>query len=651
MTTFLPYGTWPSPLRASDLSSATVRLGEIAVDGSRTYWLEGHASQGGRQVLTSCDGDGGITIVAPTVDGDPFDVGTRAQEYGGGSFAVSAGLIVASRGKDDRVYRFGDADSPALALTPGDGRRYADFAIDSGRGLVYAVAEDHGAAGRFRTDPITTLVAIPLDGSAAQSGDGIVTVFAGTDFVNAPRLSPDGQYLAMVTWDHPNMPWDGSRLRLGRLADDGSILGAPITVAGDEDTSAQEPVWTPAGDLIFADDRTGWWNIYRTEIERIDGLIQTRTRHLHPAAVEFSAPQWVFGPRTVAVLDDEHLVLSWTQDGIRRLGTMRISNGELEAWVGDWSPTGNIAATVDRVVFIGSHPRQPNAVVELDLTQGTTTTLAATSTMTLPAADISTAKAVTWSSADEEQAHGFLYRPTLDGYGAPADDRPPLIVVIHGGPTTATTAGYSPAIQFWTTRGFAVLDVNYAGSTGYGRAYRERLDGMWGVVDVADCASGAAAMAAAGYADPDRLLIRGGSAGGFTTLAALAFTDIFAAGTSRYGIADLAALAQETHKFEAQYLDRLVGPYPQAAQVYAERSPLTHVDQITAPVLLLQGSADRVVPAAQSVSMAQALRERGVAVTYVEFEGEGHGFRGAETMTRSLEEELSFYSTVCGVAD
>jgi dipeptidyl aminopeptidase/acylaminoacyl peptidase len=327
---------------------------------------------------------------------------------------------------------------------------------------------------------------------------------------------------------------------------------------------------------------------------------------------------------------------------------MRLLNGELEAWIGEWEPAGAIAAAPDRVVFVGSHARRPGAVVELELAEGTTTVLATSTALTLDGASVSEAEPVSWDAGGGVQAHGFYYPPRLAGTTGPEGALPPLLVMIHGGPTAATSPGFAPAVQFWTTRGFAVLDVNYGGSTGYGRSYRERLDGAWGLVDVADCATGAAAMAAAGRADGNRLAIRGGSAGGFTTLAALAFTDTFAAGTSRYGIGDLAALAAETHKFEARYLDRLVGPYPEAAAVYAERSPLQHVDGITAPVLLLQGSEDRVVPPSQSSGMAEALRSRGVPVAYVELEGEGHGFRGAAAITRALETELAFYGQALG---
>ena len=651
MTTALPYGSWPSPLRARDLAGASARLAEVAIVDGDTFWTEGRASEQGRTALLRRSAGGEVTRVSPerAPDGGTFDVRSRAQEYGGGAFAVMSDLAVASRKEDDRLYRFALDGSGAVPLTPADGGRYADLQVDVGRGLVYAVLEDHGEPGGFRTDPVTTLVAVPLDGSAAEDRGAVRVVVSGTDFVNAPRLSPDGRHLAFVTWNHPNMPWDGSLVQLGELTPEGTLGSPAVTVAGAADVSAQEPVWTPAGDLVHVDDRTGWWNVYRTELSQPEGWLELRTRHLHPAQVEFSAPQWVFGPRTIAVLDEDHLVLSWVEQGRRRLGTMRLANGELEAWVGDWEPAGSISAAPDRVVFVGGHPRRPAAVVELELAEGTTTVLASSISLTLDEASISEAEPVSWDAGDAE-AHGFYYPPTLAGTSGPDGELPPLLVMIHGGPTSATSPGFSPGVQYWTTRGFAVLDVNYGGSTGYGRAYRERLEHAWGLIDVADCASGAAAMAAQGRADASRLAIRGGSAGGFTTLAALAFTDVFAAGTSSYGIGDLAALAEQTHKFEARYLDRLVGPYPEAADVYAARSPLTHVEGITAPVLLLQGSEDRVVPPSQSTGMMAALRSRGVPVAYVEFAGEGHGFRGADAITRALETELAFYGQVLGFA-
>ncbi|WP_420112471.1 TolB family protein, partial [Pseudactinotalea sp.] len=439
--TALPYGSWPSPLRASDLAGASVRLSEVAVVGGDTFWTEGRASEQGRTVLMRRDASGDVTRVSPeqAPDGEPFDVRSRAQEYGGGVFSVAGDMVVASRKEDDRLYRFALDGSGATPLTPADGGRYADLSIDAGRGLVYAVLEDHGEAGGFRTDPTISLVAVPLDGSAAASRSQVREVFAGTDFVNAPRLSPDGRYLAFVTWDHPNMPWDGSIVHVAELATDGTLRSRSVAVAGGDDVSAQEPVWTPAGDLVHVDDRSGWWNVYRTELSTPEGWLELRTRHLHPAQVEFSAPQWVFGPRTIAVLDEDHLVLSWVEEGRRRLGTMRLLNGELEAWVGEWEPAGAIAAATDRVVFVGAHPRRPGAVVELELAGGTTTVLASSTRLEHAEARISEAEPVSWDAGDGVEAHGFYYPPALAGTAGPEGDLPPLLVMIHGGPTSATS--------------------------------------------------------------------------------------------------------------------------------------------------------------------------------------------------------------------
>ncbi|WP_052436334.1 alpha/beta hydrolase family protein [Georgenia sp. SUBG003] len=445
-------------------------------------------------------------------------------------------------------------------------------------------------------------------------------------------------------------------------------------LAGGDGISVAQPVWTQAGDLVHVDDRTGWWNLYRTEGLRAGG--RRRTRALHPATMEFTGPQWRFGPRTVAVLDDEHLVCAWTREGRWHLGAVRLANGELEEWAASWEPQ-EVAAGDGRVVVVAAGALRPTAVLEIGggpsragsdgradtagppgATSGTpnaatgtpagATVLRRSSEMPLAGSDIAVARAVSWEAPDGPQAHGFFYAPTSSRFRGPADERPPLLVTTHGGPTSATRAVFSLGVQFWTTRGFAVLDVNYGGSTGYGRAYRERLDGSWGIVDVADCASGAQHLADAGLVDRARLGIRGGSAGGFTTLAALTFTDTFTAGASRYGVGDLEALARDTHKFESRYPVGLVGPYPEAAETYRDRSPVHHTDRLSAPMVLLQGVEDKVVPPNQALMMADAVRAKGLPVAVVMFEGEGHGFRRAENIEAAALAELSFFAQVWG---
>ncbi|UFU01604.1 S9 family peptidase [Ruania suaedae] len=644
----LPYGTWPSPVPAESLASSTLRLSQIRLVGTDTFWVEQRPWQEGRCALVRRREDGAIEdVVTATTDGGTFDVRTRVHEYGGAAYAATASLVVVSRREDDRLYRvdLGADGAPGapVPLVPADGRRYADLEIDVDRAVVYAVAEDHGEPGGQRTDPVTTLVSIPLDGSALTRPDLVAVLVAGSDFVSSPRLSPDGALLAWITWDHPAMPWDSSFLHLATVADGGARLLHHRTVAGDLDVSVAEPLWTPTGDLVHIDDRTGWWNPYRTELEGA----HRRTRPMHPADAEFTLPPWGFGPRTIDMLGEAHLIAGYTVQGRRRLAAVRTDNGALEPWDGDWAPVGDVRAQANRVVFLGESPTAPESIVELDLAAGTVTVLRSTTDLTLDERSISRAESVSWPSATGV-AQGFLYRPQHAEVTGEEQEAPPLLVLSHGGPTGATTPGFDLSVQFWTTRGFAVLDVNYGGSTGFGRAYRERLRGRWGHVDVEDCSSGARWLAEQGVVDGARTAIRGGSAGGYTTLAALTFTDTFAAGASHYGIGDLEALAAHTHKFESRYLDTLVGPYPQEAATYRQRSPVHHVESLRVPMILFQGTEDRVVPPEQAHRMADAVRSAGMEVELLMFEGEGHGFRRSENRRVALEAELAFYGRVFG---
>lgn len=643
----LPYGSWPAPISAADLAAGSRSLTEVGVAGADTYWVESDAGAG-RSYLVRRDATGALSRVSwPGSAGadEPVAVRTRVNEYGGGSYALTPTGVVLSAHTDDRLYRIdsaGDGWAEPVPLVPEDGRRYADLEVDHLRGVVYAIAEDHGGRERFRTDPATTLVSIPLDGSARDDPGMIATLVQGEDFVAAPRLSPDGAVLAWICWSHPDMPWDASRLQIGSVTDGGARLVHRRSLAGGEQVSVAEPVWTADGDLVHVDDRTGWWNLYRSE--QRDG--EFRTRHLHPAEAEFTLPQWQLGTRTLSVLDDHHLMAGYTVAGRRHLAAVRTANGALEAWDGPWQPVGSLAAGNGRVVFVGRQDTSPAAVVELDLARGQVNVLRSSSDLTVPPETVSVAEEVSWSSRTGI-AYGFFYPPAGAGTG-PADELPPLLVLSHGGPTGASLPGFDAGIQFWTSRGFAVLDVNYTGSTGYGRSYRDRLRGNWGVVDVADCAAGARALADRGLVDGERMAIRGGSAGGFTTLAALTFTDTFAAGASYFGIGDLEALAAQTHKFESRYLDRLVGPYPASAAVYRDRSPIHHVASLTAPMIIFQGDQDRVVPPNQAEQMAAALRAAGHKVEVHLFEGEGHGFRKAVTTEQALTAELAFYGKVFG---
>ena len=686
-----PYGTWESPVGARALTERAVGLSLPQVDGPDVYWLEDRPEEAGRTVLVRRRADGTVADVLTTMpSGEPVDVRSRVHEYGGAAYSVRNGVIVLSHAADGRLYRVGvgggrgnhatDAPAPeAVPLTPAGPWRFADPVIDLAREVVYAVREDHTPVASGQ-EPVNELVRIPLDGSAAGGAaaegtvgdagphgdpnvglddsphggpDGgpdsaVAVVATGTDFVISPALSPDGARLAWVSWDHPHMPWTSSSLHVAELTPEG-LPTTDEVIAGGDGVSVAQPLWTQTGDLVHVDDRTGWWNLYRTEGLRPGQ--ERRTRALHPAEMEFTGPQWRFGPRTVAVLDDEHLVCAWTREGRWHLGAVRLANGELEEWSGGWEPQ-EVAAAEGRVVVVAASAVQPTAVLEVvrrGSRPGTdVAVLRRSSELTLDSADVSVAEGISWPTPDGAQAYGFYYPPASGRFRGPEGERPPLLVLSHGGPTSATRAVFSLAVQFWTTRGFAVLDVNYGGSTGYGRAYRERLDGAWGIVDVADCASGAEHLADAGLVDRARLGIRGGSAGGYTTLAALTFTDTFTAGASRYGIGDLEALARDTHKFESRYPVGLVGPYPEAAQTYRDRSPVHHTDRLSAPMVLLQGTEDKVVPPNQAELMADAVRAKGLPVAVVMFEGEGHGFRRAENIEAALLAELSFYGQVWG---
>ena len=648
-TSRAPYGSWPSPLSAADLAAGSLSLAEVRTHRGDTFWVETRPDEAGQTVLMRRRATGEIAEVAPQhKDGRPgrFPVRTRVNEYGGGCYAPTAEGVVLSADGDDRLYRLdalGESWSAARPLVPADGRRYADLEVDAVRGVVYAVCEDHGGPDRFSTDPTTTLVAVPLDGSAAEDPAAIATLVGDADFVAAPRLSPDGAMLAWISWSHPDMPWDASTLTVATVTDGGSRLLHHRRIAGGPGVSVAEPVWTPGGHLVHVDDHTGWWNLYRTEWH--EGMV--RTRHLHPAEADFTAPQWSLGNHHVCVLDDEHLMCAFTTAGRQQLAAVHLGHGGLETWDGPWRPEGSLAAEPGRVVFIGRTDYEPRAVVELDLARGTVQVLRSSTTPATAAAGASVAEEVCWPS-EGGLAYGFFYPPANEHAEAPAAELPPLLVLSHGGPTGHVSPGFDPRIQFWTSRGFAVLDVNYSGSSGYGRRYRDRLYGNWGLLDVADCASGARYLAEQQRVDGARMAVRGGSAGGFTTLAALTFTDTFAAGASYYGIGDLEALAAHTHKFESRYLDRLIGPYPQQRQRYRDRSPIHHLRRLSAPMIIFQGERDRVVPPQQATAMAEALREAGHEAKVHMFADEGHGFRRAASTQEALSAELAFYGEVFG---
>lgn len=613
-----PYGTWASPISARMIADTTISLGAVMVDADALYWLEGRPSESGRVVLVR-EHEGQRQDVTPK----PYSVRTRAHEYGGGAVMVADGVIYFANQEDQQIYRQQGDDEP-VRLAGSEEDRFADMVLDAARERLICVRERHASK-----ETLNALVAVDL-----RSGE--VSVLDGAhEFVSSPRLSPAGDQLAWLSWEHPDMPWDGATLSVAGVAEDGSL--ADVThVAGGNGQSVFQPEWHPDGRLIFVADPTGWWNLHAW-----DGTVVTA---IAPREAEFGLPQWVFGMRTYDILPSGDIVCAYTQSGRWQLA--KISDGSLTDIETPYTDISGVRAAGDQVAFIGASATEGPAIVRCDPQTGHIQVVVRASETSFAASDLSPPEPITFQTAGGAQAYGLYYAPRNGAFEASDDDRPPLIVRGHGGPTGSSSASFSLAIQYWTSRGFAVLDVNYRGSTGFGRAYREALYGAWGVADVEDMVAGASYLVAQGKADPARLAIRGGSAGGYTALAALTFTDVFSAGASLYGIGDLMTLARDTHKFESRYLDRLIGPLPEAEDIYLARSPINHVEGLNCPVIFLQGEDDKVVPPNQAEAMVAALDTKGIPVAYVLFEGEGHGFRKAENVSRALEAELEFYGRV-----
>ena len=648
-----PYGQWDSPVEADSYTQTSVQLSQVRVDEADTYWVEGNPRDQGRNTLLRSNSMGEISEVLPLIDGIRLpDVRTRVHEYGGKAYAVSEGLIVFSDGFDGRVYAFNTRDPhrKLVPLTPLGKVRYGDFEIADVRGLVYAVAEDHSNPG----EPVNSLVAIPLDGRAARNAFEIMSIFSGTDFVSSPAISPDGTKLAWLSWNHPEMAWTHSTLHVGALDFEGRV-SASLVLVDRPKVCVYEPRWTLNGDLIHVDDSSGWANLYRTEgfhwnddEDALAWMGRLRTRPLHPSPRAFSHPHWQLGLHSYDNYDNDYLVCSWTEEQVWHIGTVRIDNGMAEEWATGWWPIGNVAAADGRVVFLADSATHTPAIIEVS--RGKTKVLRPSSEAEVPTALVSTAEMLTWKTSDGEEAHGFYYAPVNPEFAAPEGELPPLIVNVHGGPTEAARPGLQVPFQYWTSRGFAVLDVNFRGSTSFGRPYRERINGNWGVMDVQDCVDGAQYLIDLGRVDPQRIAIRGRSSGGFTVLNALASSDVFTAGASFSGIADLVKLKETSHKFESHYDGILLGTDDTSDPVWAQRSPINRVGEIKAPLMLLQGTDDPVVPASQAQEMYEALRTNGNAVALKLYQGEGHRFRSAINIKDAWQSELAFYRTVWGIA-
>ena len=646
----LPCGTWPSRVTVDLVAGKTRTLSEVSVDGTVVYWLERRPSEKGRTVLMRwCEVSGSQEVLPPECD-----VATRVHEYGGGAYAVRNGQVVFSDKRTGGLWGLLAEDATPVCLAPGEGLRYADLRFDQAGHTVLAVREDH----RIQGEPKAALVAVPVGSDPVGKG---AVLYTGPDFLSSPALSPDGAFLAWIEWDHPNMPWDATRLCLARVVRDaqGQIraLEDRRVLAGEAQAeSILEPRWTDDGRLLVISDRSGSWTVWQVEqpilslhksAQQADAPLSGLTPLPMPEG-EIGQPAWVFGQRSYQPLPQGSILVLAVREGVThclcvsREGTVTpfvahpeqcpvpLANGHF-AWLeapSDALPTVVVGTVQNGVQQVLQH----------------------SAALTLSSDDISRPETIRFAVEEggEPLGHAFFYPPANSAARVPEGERSPMIVLVHGGPTARAQEGLSFKVQWWTSRGFAVLDVNYGGSTGFGRQWRERLKGAWGVVDVADCIAACQHMVKTGRIDPARIAIRGSSAGGMTVLVALASSSLFAAGVSLYGVTDLRALAQETHKFEARYLDGLIGPWPEAESVYLARSPLSVAARIRAPVLLLQGTEDQVVPPAQAYAMADALKAAGTPCILHEFPGEGHGFRQESTIRKAWKEELAFYGQVFG---
>jgi len=620
------YGSWKSPITSDMVASETIELGYIVLDGGDIYWVEVRPNEGGRYVIVRRTPDGHISDMTPS----PLNARTRAHEYGGGMYNVSDGTIYFTNFDDQRIYRQEPGVEP-YPITPKADLRYADIIADHRRNRLICIREDHRVSDR---EAVNTLVSISLEGSS--SGQVLIS---GNDFYSSPRLSQDGSRLAWLTWNHPNMPWDGTELWIGELRTDGTMENAKRVVGG-VDESILQPKWSAAGVLHFISDRSGWWNLYRWLNGQIEPLCNMKA--------DFSWPQWIFGISSYAFESANNIICVYKQQGVWHLASLDATSGRIKNMKNPYTDIWSLQASSGLVVFAAGAPNELWSIAMLNPATLQIEVLRRSSNVQVDSEYLSSPNAIEFPTEKGLTAYAFFYAPKNRDFLGPSEERPPLLVISHGGPTAAASTVLSWNIQYWTSRGFAVVDVNYGGSSGYGRAYRQRLNGQWGVVDLDDCVNAARYLIKKRKVDGDRLAIRGGSAGGYTTLCALTFRNIFKAGASYFGLSDLEAFVKDTHKFESHYLDRLIGPYPERRDLYKKRSPIHFVDQISCPIIFFQGLEDKIVPPSQAEVMVKALREKGLPVAYISYAGEQHGFKRAENIKRSHEAELYFYSKIFG---
>ncbi len=624
MSKTLPFGTWPSAITTNLMVSSNIGLAEARLDGNDLYWLEFRPRENGRNVIVRHDEQGTRDLI-----GGDYNCRSQVHEYGGASYMPTPVGVFFVNQADQQIYR-ATPDGQVARITDASETRFADLCWCNQPQRLLAIAERHDAT---RSEPENQLVSISLiDGT-------VTTLHSGHDFYASATFSPDGGRLAWLTWDHPAMPWDGTSLWVADVQADDTLSGATI-MAGGEAESIFQPEWSPGGSLFFVSDQSNWWNLYQ--------LTDTGPRAVCPMESEFGRPQWVFGMTTYGFLSDDQIITSYSVEGSSRLAIVNLATGALTDLPRSHSSYDSLRTSNGKVCYLAQSPVAFPALYLCDNATDSEQLVRAASSINLNPAHYSRGQSISYPTGGGATAHAFFYPPAHPECEAPAGEKPPVIVMIHGGPTSATADDLSLKVQYWTSRGFAVLDVNYRGSTGFGRRYRDALKQQWGVADVEDCDFGVRYLAAQGLIDADKAAIRGGSAGGYTTLAALALTDTFKAGASLYGVSDLTALATDTHKFESRYLDSLIGPYPEQKALYEQRSPINHANKITCPVIFLQGLEDKIVPPNQAEMMIEALAANDVAVAYLPFEGEQHGFRRSETIVRAFEAELWFYGQIFG---
>ncbi len=650
-----PYGYWPSNITADLLTAQALRLSEPQALEDEVFWLETRPNEKGRNALVHFSANGERTDLLP----EPHSIRTRAHEYGGASYLVTAQRIFYILDADQRIYCIERATHKISPLSHEGHYRYADFCWDEKRQRLICVREDHSITNNVTVNKNVTankneqskteerneeernkeerneeerseIIAIELNGD-------IKILVTGADFYSNPRLNPAGDTLSYLCWNHPQMPWDGSECFCAQLNDSGEPIAQRL-IAGSKHESIFQPQWSPSGDLFFVSDRNNWWNIYRYNVA------QKKDEIIFEMNAEFATPQWIFGMSTYGFLNNAEIFCCYSQQGQWQLSTININNKTLRPILTTFTDIAGIKCHNNKGYFLAANATQASELFCYDNQQ--LTSLAKSSNTQLAENELSLPQALTYATRDQEIAHAFYFAPKNSQVAAPPHTLPPLIVMCHGGPTGATETSLNIKIQFWTNRGFAVLDVNYRGSTGYGRQYRDRLKQNWGITDVIDVCSGADYLIAQGLVDSNKVAIRGSSAGGYTALAALTFSDTFTVGASLYGIGNLETLAKDTHKFEAHYLDSLIGNYPAARDIYEARSPINHIEKLNCPVIFLQGLQDKVVPPNQAEAMVAALTQKGIKNAYITFPDEGHGFRQANNIKHAIEAELAFYQSI-----